>query len=419
MLSRVAPRVRNNTHIIKRHISGITGLKDVVIVSTARTPIGSFNGSLASVQAPKLSAITIKAALERAGVKPEQVQEAILGNVLSANLGQAPARQAALLAGLPVSTVCTTVNKVCASGMKAVTLAAQDIMLGFQDIVIAGGFESMTNAPYYLDKARAGYKSGHQQIHDAVFRDGLQDAFTHQPMGLSGDDSASRHGISRKEQDDYAILAYKRAAEATTKGYFKPEIVEVPITNHKGEVTGKVTEDEEFKKTNFDKIPGLKPIFTPNTGTVTAANSSKINDGAASLLLMSASKAKELGLTPIARILGFADAEQEPIQFPTTPSLAIPKALKLAGLDISKIDYFEINEAFAVVPLANSKLLNIDMNKLNVWGGGVSLGHPIGASGARITASLIHILRHYNGKYGVASICNGGGGATAVVLERL
>jgi len=421
MLARIAPRARNSMHIIKRnlHISGVTGLKDVVIVSTARTPIGSFNGALSSIQAPKLSAITIKAALERGGVKPEQVQEAILGNVLSGNLGQAPARQAALLAGLPHSTVCTTVNKVCASGMKAVTMATQDIMLGLHDIVVAGGFESMSNAPYYLDKARAGYKSGHQQIHDAVFRDGLQDAFTHQPMGLSGDDSANRNGITRKQQDDYAILAYKRAAEATSKGYFKPEIVEVPITNHKGEVTGKVNEDEEFKKTNYDKIPGLKPIFTPNTGTVTAANSSKINDGAASLVVMSASKAKELGLTPLAKVIGFADAEQEPIQFPTTPSLAIPKALKMAGLDISQIDYFEINEAFAVVALANSKILNINPDKLNVWGGGVSLGHPIGASGARITASLAHILRQYNGKYGVASICNGGGGATAIVIERL
>jgi len=421
MFARIAPRARNSTHIIKRnlHISGVTGLKDVVIVSTARTPIGSFNGALSSIQAPKLSAITIKAALERGGVKPEQVQEAILGNVLSGNLGQAPARQAALLAGLPHSTVCTTVNKVCASGMKAVTMATQDIMLGLHDIVVAGGFESMSNAPYYLDKARAGYKSGHQQIHDAVFRDGLQDAFTHQPMGLSGDDSANRNGITRKQQDDYAILAYKRAAEATSKGYFKPEIVEVPITNHKGEVTGKVNEDEEFKKTNYDKIPGLKPIFTPNTGTVTAANSSKINDGAASLVVMSASKAKELGLTPLAKVIGFADAEQEPIQFPTTPSLAIPKALKMAGLDISQIDYFEINEAFAVVALANSKILNINPDKLNVWGGGVSLGHPIGASGARITASLAHILRQYNGKYGVASICNGGGGATAIVIERL
>jgi len=417
MFARIIPRARNNTaHIIKRHISG---LKDVVIVSTARTPIGSFNGALSTVPATKLSAITIKAALERGGVKPEQVSEAILGNVLSANLGQAPARQAAILAGLPYSTVCTTVNKVCASGMKAVTMASQDIMMGLQDIVIAGGFESMSLAPYYLDKARAGYKSGHQQVHDSVFRDGLQDAFTHQPMGLSGDDCATRHGISRKEQDDYAVMAYKRASEATSKGYFKAEMVEVPITNHKGEVTSKVNEDEEFKKTNFDKIPSLKPIFTPNTGTVTAANSSKINDGAASLLIMSADKAKELGLKPLAIVRGFADAEQEPIQFPTTPSLAIPKALKMAGLDISQIDYFEINEAFAVVALANSKLLKIDMNKLNVWGGGVSLGHPIGASGARITASLVHILRHYNGKYGVASICNGGGGATAIVIERL
>jgi acetyl-CoA C-acetyltransferase len=418
MFARTTPALvrLHNTQVLKRHLSG---LKEAVIVSTARTPIGSFNGSLSTIPAPKLGAITIKAALERAGVKPEQVNEVIMGNVLSANLGQAPARQAALLAGLPHSTVCTTVNKVCASGMKAVTMAAQDIALGLQDVVVAGGMESMSGAPYYLDKARTGYKAGHSTLQDAVFRDGLQDAVTNQPMGVCGDDCASRHGITRKQQDEYAVTAYKRAAEATSKGYFKAEVVGVPITNAKGETTSTVTEDEEYKKTNFDKIPSLKPIFTPNTGSVTAANASKINDGAAALVIMSREKAKELGLTPLAVIRGYADAEQEPQQFPTTPALAIPKALKMAGLTLDQIDYFEVNEAFAVVPLANGKLLGFSMDKTNVWGGGVSLGHPIGASGARITASLVHILKHYNGKYGVAAICNGGGGATAIVIERL
>jgi acetyl-CoA C-acetyltransferase len=416
MFSRIAPRSYRTPLVLKRYFS--SNPKDVVIVSTARTPVGAFNGSLSTVPAPQLSALTIKAVLDKANVKPEQVDEAILGNVLSANMGQAPARQAALLAGLPHKVVCTTVNKVCASGMKAVTMAAQSIMTGQSEIVVAGGFENMSLVPYYLDKARAGYKAGHSTMADGIFRDGLEDAVTRKPMGICGDDSAQRHSITRKEQDDYAIQAYKRAADATAKGYFAAELVPVPITNNKGAVT-MVTEDEEIKKVLFDKIPTLKPTFTPGTGTVTAANASKINDGAASLLIMSAGKAKELGLTPLAIIRGFADAEQEPIQFPTTPSLAIPKALKMAGITKEQVDFWEINEAFSVVALANSKLLGIDINKLNVWGGGVSLGHPIGCSGARITGTLAHILKQNNGKYGVASICNGGGGATAIVIERV
>lgn len=417
MLSRTVPRLyrAQAAHVLKRNFSG---QKEVVIVSTARTPIGAFNGALSTVPAPQLSAITIKAVLERANIKPEQVDEVILGNVISANIGQAPARQAALLAGLPHKVVCTTVNKVCSSGMKAITMAAQSITTGQSEIVVAGGFENMSLVPYYLEKARTGYKAGHSTITDGVFRDGLEDAATHKAMGICGDDCAQRHQITRKDQDDYAIMAYKRAAEALSKGYFTAETVNVPITGAKGAVTT-VSEDEEIKKVLFDKIPTLKPTFTPGTGTVTAANASKINDGAASLLIMSADKAKELGLKPIAAIRGFADAEQEPLQFPTSPALAIPKALKMAGLDQSKVDFWEINEAFSVVALANSKLLGIDINKLNVWGGGVSLGHPIGASGARITASLAHILKHHNAKYGVAAICNGGGGATAIVIERL
>jgi len=345
------------------------------------------------------------------------VTEAVIGNVLSANLGQAPARQAAIHAGLLPSTACTTINKVCSSGMKAVIYGAQSIMLGHHDVVIAGGFESMSNVPYYLDKARTGLKMGNGVLIDGMLKDGLTDAFSDQHMGLSGEDCAKRYGFSRKDQDDYAILSYKRAAAASEKGLFKPEIVEVSVPQAKGDPVI-VKEDEEFRKTNFDKIPSLKPVFVKD-GSVTAANASKLNDGACSLLLMSADKAKELGLKPLARIIGFADAEQEPIQFPTSPSLAIPKAISRAGLKTSDVDYWEINEAFSVVALANKKILNLDMEKLNIHGGGVSLGHPIGCSGARITAAIIHILRHYNGKYGVASICNGGGGASAIVIEKL
>jgi len=303
--------------------------------------------------------------------------------------------------------------------MKAVMYAAQSIQLGHHDVVVAGGFESMSNTPFYLDaKARSGMRFGHQTLVDGLLKDGLSDAYDGQHMGFAGEDCAKRHGISRKEQDDYAILSYKRAAEATQKGYFKPEIVEVPVPQGKGEPV-LVKEDEEYKKTVFDKIPTLKPAFLKEGGTITAANASKLNDGACSLLLMSADKAKELGVKPIARILGFADAEGPPIEFPTAPALAVPKALKNAGIQSSDVDFWEINEAFSVVALANSKLLNINMEKLNVHGGGVALGHPIGCSGARITASIVHILRQYNGKIGVAGICNGGGGASAIVIERL
>lgn len=419
MLPRILPSAKSAP--LFRYARGYAtkaGLKDVVIVSTARTPIGSFGGALSSISGVKLQAMTIKEALARAGVKAEEVTEAIIGNVISANLGQAPARQAALLAGLSQNTVCTTINKVCSSGMKSIIYGAQSIQLGLHDVVIAGGFESMSNVPYYLDKARTGYRMGNQSVVDGIMKDGLSDAFDNQPMGICAEDCSKRHGISRKEQDDYAILSYKRAAEATQKGYFKAEIMDVSVPSAKGEPTI-VKEDEEIKKAVFDKIPSLKPAFVKEGGTVTVANSSKINDGACAVLLMSAEKAQALGLKPIARIVGYGDAEHAPIEFPTAPSKAIPKALQNAGLQISDIDYFEVNEAFAVVALANQKLLGLKPDRLNVHGGGVGLGHPIGMSGARITASLAHILRQYNGKYGVASICNGGGGASAIVLEKL
>jgi len=398
-----------------------SGLRTAVVVSAVRTPIGSFGGVLAGVAAPRLGAAVISAALQRTHggvVKAEDVTEAIMGNVLSANLGQAPARQAAILAGLKESTVCTTINKVCASGMKAAIYGAQSIMLGHHDVVITGGFESMSNAPYYLEKARNGYKYGHGQILDSVLRDGLLNAYDGQHMGICAEKCAKDFSFSRSAQDEYAISAYRRAAEAWKNGWFNDEIVPVSVAaGGKGKEVI-VSEDEEYKKVNFDKIPSLKPAFHPE-GTVTAANASSVNDGASALLLMSEEKALALGIKPLARILGYADAEQAPIDFTTTPSQAVPKALRNAGIDAKQVDYWEINEAFSVVALANAQLLNIPLDRLNIRGGGVSLGHPIGSSGARIIVTLAHILRQKNGRYGVASICNGGGGASAIVVERL
>lgn len=392
-------------------------MKKVFLVSAARTPIGSFGGSLADISAPNLGAIAIKAALERAKATPEMVQEVLFGNVVSANLGQAPARQAAIFAGLPVNTVCTTINKVCASGMKSAALGAQSIMLGFNDLVVVGGMENMSQIPYYIPKARFGYKYGNAELVDGLAKDGLTDVYNQQAMGVCADRTATKYGISREEQDAFAIQSYKRSAEATTGGKFKAEIVPVQLPTKKGDPVF-MTEDEEYKNVNFDKIPGLRPAFTKD-GTVTAANASTINDGAAAMILASEEMVNKLGVEPLARIVGFADAEHEPEWFTTAPTLAAPKALKMAGLKQSDIDFFEVNEAFSVVTMAFYKELGIDPGQVNVFGGAVSLGHPLGASGARIMVTLNNVLQQNGGKYGLAAICNGGGGASAIVLERV
>ena len=392
-------------------------MQEVYIVSAIRTPIGSFGGVLSSLSATQLGAAAIKGALQKANLSPAHIQEVYMGNVVSANLGQAPARQAAIYAGLNENVICTTVNKVCASGTKAIMLAAQSIMLGHQDIIVAGGMESMSNIPYYLDKARTGYRLGNGQLTDGLLRDALVDAYDNNHMGMAAENTAKEMNISRAEQDAYAIESYKRSAEAWQKNEFKEEIVPVEIPQKKGDAL-KIAEDEEYKNVNFDKIPGLKPVFKAD-GTVTAANASTLNDGAAALVLMSKKKVDELGIKPIAKILGFADAEQAPIWFTTSPSLAIPKAIQQAGLNPSKVDFYEINEAFSVVAIANNKKLNLDPKKVNVFGGAVSLGHPLGCSGARIVTTLINVLDKKGGKIGVAGICNGGGGASSLVIEKL
>ena len=391
-------------------------VKEVVIVAAVRTPIGSFGGALASLSATELGAIALKGALDKAGVAPELVEQVIMGNVISANLGQAPARQAAKKAGLPDTVECTTVNKVCASGSKAIMFGAQAIMLGQADVILAGGMESMSNVPYYLDKARFGAKYGNGQMIDGLVRDGLWDPYHDYAMGNAADATAEHYGITREEQDAFARQSYERSAAAAQAGKKREEIVPVTIT-----VRGKdtvVSDDEEYTKVQFDKFAGLKAAFT-KTGTVTAANASTLNDGAAAVLLMSREKADELGIKPLARIRGFADAEQAPEWFTTTPALAIPKALKNAGVDASEVDFYEINEAFSVVSLANNKLLNLEGTKVNVYGGAVSLGHPLGASGARIVTTLLSVLAQEGGKIGVTGICNGGGGASSIVLEKL
>ena len=388
--------------------------KSVYIVSTARTPIGSFNGALSSVQATQLGATVIKAAIERAGIKPEQIQEVYMGNVVSANIGQAPAQQASIYAGIPTSVNCTTVNKVCASGMKAIMLGAQSILLGDSDIVVAGGMESMSNIPYYLEKARNGYRLGHDKIIDGIIRDGLWDPYKDYHMGNAGELCSTTYKITREDQDNFAKESYTRAAKASEQGYFKKEIVPVEIA---GKTTVIVGEDEEYKKANFDKMGSLKPAFTKE-GTITAANASKINDGAAAVVLMSEEKINELGIKPMARIIAFADASQAPEWLTTTPIKAMQKALDKGGLKISDIDFFEVNEAFSCVAIINAKELNIPADKLNVWGGAVALGHPIGCSGARITVTLTSILHQNNGRYGMAGICNGGGGASAIIIEK-
>jgi acetyl-CoA C-acetyltransferase len=392
-------------------------MKEVYIVSAGRTPIGSFGGSLSTLSATKLGSIAVKGVIEKIKLDPKLIDEIFIGNVISSGLGQAPATQVAVGAGLGYNIPCTLINKVCASGMKAIMVGAQSIMLGQNDVVIAGGTESMSNIPFYLTKARYGYKFGNGELLDGLTYDGLTDVYNQCAMGVCADNTAKEMKISRQDQDNYAIASYKRAAASTTAGKFKEEIIPVEITGKKGEVTI-FSEDEQYKSANFEKIPQLKPVFTKD-GTVTAANASAINDGAAAVVLMSKEKAKELGLAPIAKILGFADAAQDPMWFTTTPSLAIPKALKAAGVDKKNASYYEINEAFSAVAIANNMKLELDPEKVNINGGAVALGHPLGASGARITITLANVLNQNKASIGVAGICNGGGGASAIVIEKL
>ncbi|HLE31628.1 MAG TPA: thiolase family protein [Bacteroidota bacterium] len=390
-------------------------MKEAVIVSACRTPIGSFGGSLSSFSAPRLGAIVIEEALKRAGIKKSDVQEVIMGNVLTAGIGQAPARQAALFAGLPESVECMTVNKVCGSGLKAIMLAAQAVQLGDADIVVAGGMESMSQTPYLLEKGRNGYRMGHGQVLDSMVKDGLWDVYNDFHMGNAAELCARECSIPREAQDEFAVTSYKRAQMAIEKGLFKEEIVGVVVKGKEGETI--VDKDEEPFKTNFDKIPKLKPAFQKD-GTVTAANASKINDGAAVVVVTSSDKAKSLGLKPLARIVAFSSVAKKPEWFTTAPADVIPKVLLKAGLKESDIDLFEINEAFSVVALAVNKILGLNGDKVNVNGGAVALGHPIGASGARILVTLLHALKHYQKRRGLAAICIGGGEASGLIVER-
>ncbi len=391
--------------------------REVYIVSAVRTPIGSFGGSLKDIPATHLGAIAIAAAIQRAGIDPAQIDDLLMGCVLQANLGQAPARQAAKLAGLPDHINCTTVNKVCASGMKAIMQGAQSILLGDASIVVAGGMENMSSVPFYAESLRWGNKYGNAALIDGLAKDGLTDVYKNYAMGCAADLCAKEYKISREEQDAYAVESYKRSEAAWKKGAFKDEVVPVEIPQRKGDPV-LFSEDEEFRNVRFDKIPELKPAFTKD-GTVTAANASTMNDGAAALVLMSSEKAKALGIKPLAIIRGYADAEQAPEWFTTTPSVAVPRAVKKAGLTMNDIEYAEVNEAFSVVGIVNTKLLKLDPAKTNVHGGGVSLGHPLGASGARIIVTLLNVLKQNNAKLGAAGICNGGGGASAMVVERV
>lgn len=392
-------------------------MKDVYIVSAVRTPIGSFGGSLSSLTAVQLGSAAIKGALSKAGVDAKEINEVYFGNVVSAGLGQAPSRQAAIGAGIGYNVPCTTVNKVCSSGMKAVMLGAQSIMLGQNDVVMTGGMESMSNTPYYLPNARFGYKYGHGQLIDGLMHDGLWEAYNQFAMGNCADNTAKEMNISREAQDEYAINSYKRSAAAWEAGKFAEEIVPVEVPQRKGDALV-VNEDEEYKNVRFDKITSLRPVFSKD-GTVTAANASTINDGASAIILMSEEKVKELGVKPIAKIKGFADAAQDPMWFTTAPSLAIPKAMKAAGVEKGDVDFYEINEAFSAVAIANNTKLELDPAKVNVNGGAVALGHPLGCSGARIITTLNSVLHQNNGTIGVAGICNGGGGASAIVIEKL
>lgn len=391
--------------------------KTVYIVSAVRTPMGSFGGSLKDVPATKLGAIAIKGAVEKAGISPDMVNEVLMGSVLQANLGQAPARQAAKYAGLPDNVICTTVNKVCASGMKAIVLGAQSILLGDADVVVAGGMENMSSAPFYIENMRWGNKYGNTGIIDALQKDGLTDCYSNFAMGCAADIIAAEDKISREEQDAFAIESYKRSQAAWEAGKFNDEIIPVQIPSKKGDPL-MISKDEEPWNVKFDKIPGLKPAFTKE-GTVTAANASTMNDGAAAVVLMSKEKADALGIKPIAILRSYADAEQDPTYFTTTPSIAVPKAVEKAGLTMADVDFVELNEAFSVVGIVNTKRMNLDAAKVNVNGGAVSLGHPLGCSGARIIVTLIHVLKQNNAKIGAAGICNGGGGASAVVIENV
>ena len=390
-------------------------MKDIVIVSAVRTPIGSFLGSLSTIPAPRLGAIAIKGALDKIGLDPKLVDEVLMGNVIQSGTGQAPARQAALYAGIPNTVPCTTINKVCASGMKAVMQAAQAIALGDAKIVVAGGMENMSLIPHYYH-ARNGSKFGPITLEDGMQKDGLVDAYDKNAMGVCADLCATEYHFSREDQDAFAIQSYKRSAKAWESGKFKNEVVSVIVPQRRGEPII-VSEDEEFKNVKLDKIPTLKPAFTKD-GTVTAANASTINDGAAALILMSKEKAEELGLKPLATIKSYADAAQEPKWFTTAPAKALPKALAKANISIEDVDFFEFNEAFSVVGLANMKLLGINDKQVNVNGGAVSLGHPLGCSGARIIVTLINVLHQNKAKIGAAAICNGGGGASAIIIER-
>ena len=393
-------------------------MQAVYIVSAVRTPIGSFGGGLSSLSAAQLGAAAIRGAVSSIQLDPKLIEAVYMGNVVSANVGQAPARQAAILAGLSVNTTCTTVNKVCASGMKTMMQAAQDILLGDAEIVLAGGMESMSNAPFYLEKARfGGYGFGNGQLIDGLAKDGLLDAYDQTAMGVCSDATASKYGISREEQDNFAIASYQRAAAAWEENYFQKEVISVEIPQKKGDSIF-MSQDEEYKKVKFDKIPTLKPAFTKD-GSTTAANASSINDGAAATILMSEKKVIELGITPLARIVSYADAEHEPSWFTTAPTVAAPKALKKAGLSLGQIDYFEVNEAFASVALTFMKELGIAHDRTNVFGGAVSLGHPLGCSGTRIMVTLNNVLTQKHGRYGLAAICNGGGGASAMIIERV
>lgn len=392
-------------------------MKEVVIISAVRTPIGSFGGTLKDFSATQLGALAIKGAIMKAGIRPDQVQDVLMGCVIQANLGQAPARQAAKFAGLPNEVNCTTVNKVCASGMKAISLAAQSIMLGDADIVVAGGMESMTNIPFYIDSLRWGNKYGNTSLIDGLAKDGLTDVYDGKAMGNAAELCAKECGISRGEQDQFAIESYRRSQAATETGKFKEEIVPVEIPQRKGDSI-LFSKDEEAYNVKFEKIPELKPSFEKN-GSVTAANASSLNDGAAALVLMSRDKADELKLKPLARIRSFADAEQAPEWFTVTPSVAVPRAVAKAGLTMNDIEYWELNEAFAVVGIENTRRMKLDPARVNVHGGAVSLGHPLGCSGARIVVTLLHVLKDKKARLGAAGICNGGGGASAMVVELL
>eukprot|EP00613_Pedinella_sp_CCMP2098_P050481 CAMPEP_0171817028 /NCGR_PEP_ID=MMETSP0992-20121227/858_1 /TAXON_ID=483369 /ORGANISM="non described non described, Strain CCMP2098" /LENGTH=408 /DNA_ID=CAMNT_0012431011 /DNA_START=15 /DNA_END=1241 /DNA_ORIENTATION=- len=405
--------------MFRRSFTSMAANRTPVIVSFARTPIGRLNGALGSKKGSELGAVAVRAAVERAGLQPDQIEEVILGNVVSAGMGQAPARQAAIYAGLPTSVCCTTINKVCASGMKSVLLAAQAIMLGQRDVVVAGGFESMTQIPHYMQSARAGVRFGHSQLLDGIIHDGLWDVYNDQHMGMCAEACAEKYAIDRAAQDEYALLSYQRSVSAIDSGIYDGDIVGVEVGGGRGNPPTLVLHDEEPKSLQLDKLPSLRPAFKREGGTVTAGNASSINDGAAAFVVMSLAKCQELGIQPRAKIAGFADAEQDPVEFTTAPSLAVPKALEMAGMAASDATLHEINEAFSVVALANMQLQGLDVSAVNVYGGAVSLGHPIGMSGARIVGNLMNALERKGESVGVASICNGGGGASALVLERM